>query len=358
MGKALVKGYRLFSLLNEALLREKWTPLYCLMTFFLLAYAYVFFVMGPDTPLSFQAIVGCIFFFGSLFVYLSVCTVERISKHLIDSKAHLRACCDQISSKSNEAMHERKLAQEANEAKSMFLAHMSHEVKTPLTAIEGFIELIRINSENKGQVTSYLNAVTRNISHLQALIEDILNLSHIESGKLIVRKKTISLKNELGVVHSTFAQQAKQKGLVFKIELENPVPSEVFTDALRLKQILFNLIGNAVKFTPHGHVLVKVSYQAKETGGSPILSFDIDDSGPGVPPESEESIFSPFKQIYRDTDDLAKGSGLGLSIARNLARLLGGDVCYHRKKNGNLGAHFEFKIPIEHDPEVSFFSQF
>ncbi|NRA45731.1 MAG: hypothetical protein HRU09_12310 [Oligoflexales bacterium] len=325
---ALIKGYRLFALLAGVQLRFKWAPLYGLMVFFLFGYLYTFLSMVQNTPLSIQAIVGFIFFFGSIFVILSVSTVERISRHLMNSEAHLKECCDEISAKNHEAQKERLLAQKANSAKSFFIANLSHEIKTPLSAIDGFTKLVKVSLDNKDQVTVYLDAVSRNIAHLNALIEDILNLSHIESGKLVLRKKTVSLLCELNTIHATFVELAKQKGLEFKVELLNSVPKEVFTDALRLKQILLNVIGNAIKFTMHGYVQVTVSYESQENDTPPFLVFGVEDSGPGIPPQAVSRIFSPFNQVHKELNPSCNGSGLGLSIARNLAGLLGGDVLY------------------------------
>ncbi|MFY8274235.1 ATP-binding protein [Pseudoalteromonas sp. SSDWG2] len=212
-------------------------------------------------------------------------------------------------------------AEQANQLKSRFLANMSHEIRTPLTAIMGFTEqLLENNKVDDDRVKQQLTTVLRNSRHLLELINNILDLSKIEAEKLSVNYEPVSLYDLFDDLASIISAQAQQKDLDFDIQYSFPLPKYINSDATRLKQILLNILTNAVKFTAQGHVFLHVSYDHD------TLKFVITDTGIGISEQELSRIFKPFEQADSTTTRRFGGSGLGLCIAKNLSELLGGDV--------------------------------
>ncbi|MCB9526628.1 MAG: response regulator [Myxococcales bacterium] len=210
-------------------------------------------------------------------------------------------------------------AEEAVRSRSTLLAHMSHELRTPLTAILGYAELLLGALGENPPLARHAETIRRNGEHLQALVNDILDFSKLEAGTLKVemgRFEPLAMVHE--VVHA-LKPRAAEKGLRLDVE-SGPLPGQVVSDARRVRQILFNLLGNALEFTERGGVRLRARVEGPE------LVFSVADTGPGMTPEQVERLFIPF--VPGDTD-LARahgGAGLGLTIARQLARMLGGDI--------------------------------
>ena len=238
--------------------------------------------------------------------------------------AHTRALED-----ANEALQaSSEAAQQATRAKSEFLANMSHEIRTPMTAILGFAEILlgEEGLENSPpQRIEALRIIQRNGRHLLQIINDILDLSKIEAGKLATHRVPCSPIEIVADATRLVRLQAEQKGLALVVEWPAPVPEVIHTDPLRLRQILINLIGNAVKFTLSGSVHI-VTRLVSDGAGPPYLKFDIIDTGIGMSPEQLSVLFSPFSQADGSVTRKFGGTGLGLAISRRLAYLLGGDV--------------------------------
>lgn len=216
----------------------------------------------------------------------------------------------------------RTLAEEATEAKSNFLANMSHEIRTPLTAIIGFTETLLEDSLPEDETREALLTVSRSSSHLLRLINDILDLSKIEAKKLDIEITRFSLVDVLSDIANFMLAQANSKGLSFGFEYVYPIPQYISTDVLRLKQILINLIGNAIKFTQTGGVKVVVVYSADRG----ILTFKVIDTGIGISEEQKGKLFQAFSQADASTTRKFGGTGLGLLISSQLAEMLGGKV--------------------------------
>ena len=217
-------------------------------------------------------------------------------------------------------------AEDASHAKSEFLANLSHEIRTPMTAILGFTDLLldeRNFQEEPEKRISSIQTIQRNGSHLLSIIDDILDLSKIESGKIEIEAIPYSPFQIIEEVLSLIRVRSSEKGIALGCEFENAIPSNVLTDPIRVRQILLNLVSNAIKFTELGGVRIVARYVS---GDRPRLEFDVVDTGLGMTPEQQSRLFKPFTQADSSTTRQFGGTGLGLTISKRLANLMGGDV--------------------------------
>ncbi|MGD9128002.1 MAG: ATP-binding protein [Planctomycetia bacterium] len=223
-------------------------------------------------------------------------------------------------------------AEEASVQKGQLLANMSHEIRTPMTAILGYLELIADSCPRRCEFASmeikgYIDAVQRNGKHLMELINSILDLSKLEAGKVEMIKEPCSLSEVISDVVTLTHPAAESKGLSVSAESFTRLPKTVEVDSFRLRQILVNLIGNAIKFTQEGSIRIKVGLRKKSKDASfDTLILHVEDTGIGIPADRLDSLFSPFSQAESSTDRKFGGTGLGLTISRMLARLMGGDL--------------------------------
>jgi len=219
----------------------------------------------------------------------------------------------------------KEAADSANAAKTAFLANVSHEIRTPLGAVIGFAELLKspeVSSEKKKDVHS---AIKRNSDLLLTVVNDILDLSKIEAGKIQINKEPVRLGDILADLETSLQLQSNEKGIGFHLEMASDLPEVVWTDSTRLRQILLNLLGNAVKFTEKGEVHFNVR-RIERGNQSPLISFTVIDTGIGIVAEKTQKLFEPFQQADDSTSRRYGGTGLGLALSRRLARALGGDV--------------------------------
>ncbi len=222
-----------------------------------------------------------------------------------------------------ELERDRERAEKSDREKSRFLASMSHEIRTPLNAMLGFTELLNSEvSSSKGH--KYLRAVRESGQSLIELINDVLDLSKIESGILELDPEPISIKDFSQTISLLFSQQAEERGLDYTVTVNPGCPNYVDLDSLRFRQILVNLIGNALKFTSVGRV--DVAFDAEDVReGECTLRVEVSDTGRGIEPDGMDEIFKPFRQA-RAEDEMIGGTGLGLSISRELTTLMGGKL--------------------------------
>src|SRR4051794_37544511 len=216
----------------------------------------------------------------------------------------------------------KEAAEAANRAKSAFLANMSHEIRTPMNAILGFSQLMLRDQALNHQQNQYLATINRSGEHLLALINDILEMSKIEAGRTTLNPTTFDLPALLKDLEMMFRVRTDAKKLSFVVELIGDVPRYVVTDVNKLRQVFINVLGNAVKFTEHGGVGVRVRADGPGPAG-PRLRVEIEDTGPGISADDQAKLFRHFEQT-KTGQQAGAGTGLGLAISREVVRLMGG----------------------------------
>jgi len=239
-------------------------------------------------------------------------------------------------------------AQAASRAKSAFLANMSHEIRTPLNGVVGLAQLARQPGTAQAVRDSYLDQLVDSAQHLSAVISDVLDLSKIEAGRLTVSAVAFDLPALLDSVRATHAPVAQQRGLALSTQLDERLPRHVRGDDMRLRQILSNYLGNALKFTDSG----SVTLGARPAGGGRV-HFTVTDTGPGVAEATRAQLFQPFVQADDSATRLHGGTGLGLAICRELADLMGGTVGYEPTPAGGSAFWLELPLPAAADPQPS-----
>ena len=247
--------------------------------------------------------------------------IEERDRQLTMHRDHLE---ELVGARTAELSTAKDKAEEANRAKSNFLANMSHEIRTPMTAIFGYADLMLSPAQTMSDRINSLQVIRRNARHLMDLINDILDISKIEAEKMTVEKIACDPARIAVEVISMLRPRAIGKNLPLNVEFVGAIPTEIKTDPVRLKQVLMNLTGNAIKFTETGEVRIKVS--AERSGKTSRIRFDVIDTGIGMTPEQVGRLFQPFVQADESMTRKYGGSGLGLVISKRLATFMGGDL--------------------------------
>lgn len=253
-------------------------------------------------------------------------------------------------------------ADSANRAKSQFLARMSHEIRTPMNAIVGLTALARHRKNEPEQVEAYLEKIETSSKVLLNIINDVLDMSAIESDKIKIAQKPFDLCEILDSIAAVYSTQCRQKGIVFEMDRTEITGGRLVGDGLRLNQVLLNLISNAYKFTPEGGKITVTVREVSGQGENAYYKFTVADSGEGMTTEMLGRLFRPFEQEGADTAQKYGGSGLGLSIAKNLVELMGGSISCQSEKG--KGTTFTVSLPFAPEkgeeelvPEVDQISQ-
>ncbi len=280
---------------------------------------------------------------------MSLAAYHEEMQHNIDqATSDLRETLEQMEIQNVELDLAKKRAQEAARIKSEFLANMSHELRTPLNGVIGFTRLT-LKTELTPTQRDHLNTIERSANNLLAIINDVLDFSKLEAGKLILESIPFPLRSTLDEVVTLLAHSSHDKGLELTLNIKSDVPDNVIGDPLRLQQIITNLVGNAIKFTENGNIDILVEKRALSNTKVQI-EVQIRDTGIGIPERDQSRLFQAFRQADASISRRHGGTGLGLVITQKLVNEMGGDISFHSLPN--RGSTFWFHINLDLNPNI------
>ncbi|MEG1778307.1 MAG: ATP-binding protein, partial [Angelakisella sp.] len=271
--------------------------------------------------------------------------INRELKNFLMTRTDITAAVEEQEKKNQELVEAVKMAESANAAKSEFLSRISHEIRTPMNAIIGMSQIALQSLDNREAAAESIEKSLYASQYLLLLLNDILDMSRIESGKVTLKKEIIVCRQFLDAINTIISTQAEAKGVHYFVEEFENHQDSYWGDGVRLQQILINILSNAVKFTPCGGTVRLDISKTADTGKNVNICFKISDTGIGIGADFLPDIFKPFSQEHMGSTSGYGGSGLGLAISKNLAELMGGDI-YVTSVKGN-GTTFTVDIPLE-----------
>ncbi len=296
-------------------------------------YSYSFLDMLRDNV----AIVGsALLAIAALIVFLLIRDVRRTKKEVEEkekARQELEAKNDELATSQKALSEALTAAEEASRAQTAFLNNMSHDIRTPMNAIVGFTDLAASNIDNRELVGDYLGKISVSGQHLLALINDVLDMSRIESGKVTISETDVHLPAVISDLRAIVSPDIEAKQLELFIDTESVVHEDIVTDKLRLNQILLNILSNAIKFTPSGGIVsFSVTEKPSEKENSALFEFRVKDNGIGMSEEFIKTIFEPFTREKTSTVSGIQGTGLGMAIAKNIVDMMGGTIDVHSEE--------------------------
>jgi len=296
--------------------------------------AHAWLLFGPETDWRSNRTLPALLIGGGLLLLLGVIAMA------LRARDRTRMVVDM-----EQARAGRAAAEAANAAKNEFLANMSHEIRTPMTAILGYADMLERAERDPSSLPAdqrreAIRTIARNGEHLLSVLDDILDISKIDSGRMVAERRPCSTIQIIEDVASLMRVRAADSGITLETAHSLPLPRQIISDPLRLRQILLNLVGNAVKFTQRGGVTIRHEYRPRPT---PQIHIEVRDTGVGIEPSALQRIFEPFQQADTSTSREFGGTGLGLAICKRLASMLDGDI--RVESHVGEGSSFTLVVP-------------
>lgn len=273
----------------------------------------------------------------------------RNSKATKQMNIKLEQVTEKLAAASKRASQARKESERANKSKSMFLAKMSHELRTPLNSILGFSEIIERDQTLSESVKRNINIINKSGIHLLSIINDVLDMSKIESGEIVIKNTPFNIKNVIAEIIDMLNDRINSQGLEFKYHIAADLPTTLITDEAKIRQIIINVLGNSIKFTKEGYIRLDLDWSPPEKSDDiMILHIKVEDTGIGIENNKLAQLFLPFRQVSNHND--IKGTGLGLSICHEFINLMDGNINVTSKSKH--GTQVVINIPVEYQDQI------